>query len=75
MNSVEEFVGLIRDELGLPLTVEDASRSLDELPGWDSVHLLWLLPTLERTTGRRIALPEVLAAANLREVYDLAVAA
>jgi len=40
MNSIGDFVILVRDELGLPVTVEDAARSLHEIPGWDSMHLL-----------------------------------
>lgn len=47
MNTIEDFLQLIRDRLGLPVTEADASRSLDEIPGWDSVHLLWLLTSME----------------------------
>jgi acyl carrier protein len=73
MDSIEEFVALVRDELGLPLTASDAGRSFDELPGWDSIHLLTLATALERTTGRRLSLPDVLQTSSLESLYTLAV--
>ncbi|HEX2312225.1 MAG TPA: acyl carrier protein [Thermomonospora sp.] len=74
MNTVEDFVALVRDELGLPVTVETIGLGFDQLDGWDSVHLLALLTALERETGRRISLPDVLEAPSLEHVYGLAVA-
>lgn len=73
MNSLDEFVAIVRDEIGLAVTADDVGRSLDELPGWDSVHLLTLLLAMERSTGRRISMPDVLQAENLRQLYTLAV--
>jgi acyl carrier protein len=73
--NIDDFVALVRDELGLPVTAADAGRSFDELPGWDSVHLLWLLTTLERETGRQLSLPDVLEAGSLAQIHALAVAA
>ncbi len=61
--------------MGLSVTVEDADRSLDELKGWDSVYLLWLLTLLERRTGRSVALADVLDAGSLEQIYRVAVAA
>lgn len=75
MNTIDDFVNIIRDELGLELTTEDIGRSFDEVPGWDSVHLLTLLTVLERTTGRQISMPDVLAASSLERIYSLAVGA
>jgi acyl carrier protein len=69
MNSIDEFVAVVRDELGLAVTVADAERSFDEIPDWDSVHLLWLLTVVERRTGRSVSLPDVLEARNLEDVY------
>ncbi|WP_328917006.1 MULTISPECIES: phosphopantetheine-binding protein [unclassified Streptomyces] len=74
MNSIDEFATLVRDELGLAVTAEELGTSFDDLPGWDSLHLLWLLTVLERTTGRRVPLSDVLEAASLQGVYELAVA-
>lgn len=73
MNSVDELVTLVRDELGLPIGPEDATRSLDELPGWDSLHLLWLITSLEKRTGHAVSIPDVLEAGSLEAVYRLAV--
>ena len=73
MNSIEDFVTLIRDETGLALTVDDARRSLDDVPGWDSVHLLTLLVALEKSTGRRISVPAVLEADTLAGIFAVAV--
>lgn len=71
MNSTEEFVALLREDLALPVTAADLESGFDELPGWDSVHLLALLTAVERRTGRMISLPDLLAAGSLREVYAL----
>ena len=72
MNTIDEFLQLVRDGLGLPVTAEDAERGLDEIPGWDSVHLLWLLTSLEKRTGRSISMPEVLEASSLGQIYAVA---
>jgi len=73
VNSIDEFVGLVRDELGLPVTVEDAGREFNELPGWDSMHLLWLVAILEQQIGRSISVIDVLDAPNLEYIFDLTV--
>ncbi|MFG1918448.1 acyl carrier protein [Micromonospora sp. NPDC048898] len=73
MESIDELVALVRDELGLPVTVADADRHLDDVTGWDSVHLLWLAATLERRTGRSVPLPAVLEAESLGEIFRVAV--
>ncbi|MFJ9697876.1 acyl carrier protein [Kitasatospora sp. NPDC101183] len=72
MNSVDDLITLIQDELGLPIDTGDAESSFDDVPGWDSVHLLWLLTALERETGRSVPLAALLEAPSLRAVYDLA---
>ena len=74
MNSISDFAALVRDELGLPVTVQNVGLGFDELPGWDSVHLLTLLAVLERASGRRISLADVLEAPSLECIYALAVA-
>jgi hypothetical protein len=63
MNDIHDFVALLRDGLGLELSDADVYLSLDDVAGWDSVHLLWLLTTMEETTGR------------LRDIYGLYTAA
>lgn len=73
MNGIEEFTAFVRNELGMTLTSEDLSRSFDHLPGWDSLHLLWLLTAIERDFGRSLPFERVLNASNLGEIYDLAV--
>jgi acyl carrier protein len=74
MRTFDDFVGLVRDELGLAITAEQATGSLDGVPGWDSMHLLTVLVLLERQTGRPISVPAVLEAGSLRDIYDLVVA-
>ncbi|MEV4847809.1 phosphopantetheine-binding protein [Micromonospora matsumotoense] len=73
LRTVEDFVALIRDELGLPVAVADLDNSLDVVAGWDSVHLLTLCTALERATGRQVSLPDVLAADSLAGIYAAAV--
>ena len=58
----------------LPPTASIRSLPLESVPGWDSIHLLSLLTILERETGRQIALPAVLQATNLDEIYRAVVA-
>lgn len=71
MKDLDDFVALVRDELGLPVTREDTERSLDALDGWDSVYLLRLLTLLEQETGRSVSLPDVLEAPTLGHIYKL----
>ncbi|MFG3056883.1 phosphopantetheine-binding protein [Kitasatospora sp. NPDC048239] len=74
MNSVDDLITLLQDELGLPLTAADADAAFDDVPGWDSVHLLWLLTALERETGRSLPLAAILEAPSLRAVFELTAA-
>ena len=71
MLSFDDFIALVRDELGLPVTESDADRHFDDLTGWDSVHLLTLATLLERRTRSRLYLPDVLAVDNLHALYTL----
>ncbi|MET8780120.1 acyl carrier protein [Nocardia sp. NPDC004654] len=73
MSSIEDFVELVNMEAGLSFRVIDADVHFDHLEGWDSLHLLAVLTALERQTGRRISMPDVLTAQNLRDVYKLVI--
>jgi hypothetical protein len=68
----EEFSGMIRDEVGLPVTPGDLDRGFDELPGWDSVHLLAIAASIESHAQTPVTLPDLLEAGNLRSIYELA---
>ncbi|MBT2505640.1 acyl carrier protein [Streptomyces sp. ISL-98] len=72
MNDLEDFIALVRDELGVPVAVEDAGRALHDLPGWDSLHLLRLVTVLEARTGRSINVIDLLEAPSLEFIYGLA---
>lgn len=71
MNSLDDLVAILRDEIGIPVTVDDARRDLAELPGWDSIHLLRLLTILQETTGTEISLAEVLEASSLEHLHKI----
>jgi acyl carrier protein len=73
VTDVDDFIRLLHSELGLELTADDLDSGFDQVPGWDSVHLLTLLVALERETGQRISLPDVLEAPNLAHIYQVAV--
>lgn len=75
LDSIEDFVALLRDHVGLQISVQDVPKSLDEIPGWDSLHLLWIMTAVHRRTGRSVPIPELLEAGTLEDVYRLAVAA
>ena len=72
MSPSDDFIELVRRETGLPLTEGDAGLDLDQVPGWDSVYLLSLVVALERSTGRRLSMPDVLEARSLRDICALA---
>ena len=74
MDGFEDFVALVQDEIGLPVTVELARDTLDRIPGWDSVRLLWLITAMERVTGRQVSLPDALMATSLEDIYLLGAA-
>jgi acyl carrier protein len=73
METLADFVAILRDDLGLSITMGDVGSDLDRIAGWDSAHLLHLMSALERETGRPVALPDLLAASSLAEMYALAV--
>jgi acyl carrier protein len=75
VETVIEFVTLLHDEVGLSVSAEDLNAQLDDVAGWDSVLLLYLLTALERRTGRRLPAAEMFEAATLNDIYDLAVRA
>ncbi|GAA3566832.1 hypothetical protein GCM10022419_054390 [Nonomuraea rosea] len=73
MTTIDDFIALVQDEIGIPVTVADAERGFDELDHWDSVHLLALLIALERATGQRVSMPDVMEATSLQDIFELAV--
>jgi hypothetical protein len=73
--TTDDFVAMLRDELGMPISAGDLHRQLDDVPGWDSMHLVWLIAEMELRTGRRVSLPNVLEAPDLAGVHALYVAA
>jgi acyl carrier protein len=75
VNTIDEFLAILRDELGLQVSTQHVSLKLDVVTGWDSVYLLSLLTILERRTGHSVQLAEMLEAATLEEMYAVAVAA
>ena len=72
MNTFEDFLALVRDELGLPVSAADADRDLTDVLGWDSMHLLSLVTVLERHTGRSVSVIDLLEARNLLSIYAVA---
>lgn len=74
MNGTDDFVALLRDELGMAVTREDLGKHLDQVADWDSARLVELLTVLERGTGHSISLPDLLTASSLAEIYELTMA-
>ncbi|WP_031075126.1 phosphopantetheine-binding protein [Streptomyces sp. NRRL WC-3742] len=71
-DGLAELIAVAATELGLPLGPEDAEADFDDLPGWDSLHLLSLLTALEGLSGRRLSLPDLLGARTLAEIHRIA---
>jgi acyl carrier protein len=72
VTTIDDFIALLRDEMGLAITEQEVGLSLDEVAGWDSVQLLSLLTLLEWRTGRSVAIADVIEAQSLRDIYALA---
>ena len=70
MIALNEFLGLVNDELGIDADSGDLDRPLDQLPGWDSVLLLKLITVLETATATPQSLPALLHSANLRQLQQ-----
>lgn len=74
MITIDDFIRIIRDELGLPLADADLESDLDQVVSWDSMHMLRLVMSLERETGRRVPVGRLLEERSLRGIYERAVA-
>jgi acyl carrier protein len=74
VKTIDDFVTLLREEIGLTVNADDVESELDQVPGWDSIHLLALTMVLEKRTGRAIAMPDLLEAPTLGHIYRLAAA-
>lgn len=72
MHTIDDFVRLVRDELGMPLEEYQISADLDQLPEWDSLYLLKLVTALEQAAGRSLPVGRLLEARSLGEIYRLA---
>jgi acyl carrier protein len=71
----EEFCKLLAEELGVHVTPEEMDRPLDDIPEWDSVHLLRLVTVVESLTGRRVPVAGLLEATTFQQMYDVVVRA
>ncbi|MGW0560036.1 phosphopantetheine-binding protein [Streptomyces sp. NPDC003016] len=71
--TLDDFTRIVRDDIGMPLEPGQVTADFDELPDWDSLHLLKLVTALELATARRVPVGKVLEARSLKEIYDLAV--
>ncbi|MER6098117.1 acyl carrier protein [Streptomyces sp. NPDC001728] len=75
MKNLDDFLTLVESEIGLSLTPATVGAGFDELPGWDSLHLLTLLTAIERETGQRVPMTQVLESTSLHDVFALTAAA
>ena len=72
--TLDDFTRLVSEELDLPVEPGQITADFDEIPDWDSLHLLKLVTALEPAAGRAVPVGKVLEARSLKEIYDLAVA-
>jgi acyl carrier protein len=70
--TTQDFVRLLRDELGLDLEEADLDADFDQLPDWDSLHLLKLVTALEKASGRSVPVGRLLEARTLRAIHEMA---
>jgi acyl carrier protein len=71
----EDFIHLVRDELDLPLSVDDLDADFDHVVSWDSMHMLRLVAAVERETGSRVPVGKLLADRSLSAIYARVAAA
>lgn len=71
--TLDDYVRLVNDEIGMPLEPEQVACDFDELPDWDSLYLLKLVTALELATSRKVPVGRIFEARSLKEIYDLAV--
>jgi len=69
MDSLDDFLELVRDEFGLSVTSADADLSLSRFSDWDSMHVLWLATLVEQRLGRPVSVPGLLGAVSLGGLY------
>lgn len=72
--TLDDYVRLVNDEIGMPLAPEQVGSDFDELPDWDSMYLLKLVTALELATGRKVQVTRILEARSLKDIYEQAVA-
>jgi acyl carrier protein len=72
--SLDDFILLVRDEIGLDIEPGQVAVDFDELPDWDSLYLLKLVTALELATGRKVPVGKVLEARSLGAIHDVVVA-
>jgi acyl carrier protein len=65
-----EFIGIVRDELDLPLQSQDLESDFDQIVSWDSMHLLRLITALEAETGTRLKIGQLMADRSLSAIYQ-----
>lgn len=73
VDTLDGFLALLKDELGLEATPDEAGRSLADLPRWDSLYLLRVVALMEDETGRRLSLAPLLQARTLAEIHAVVV--
>ncbi|MDJ0744617.1 MAG: acyl carrier protein [Xenococcaceae cyanobacterium MO_167.B27] len=71
MNSITDLIDLMQEVLELPITEQDINIHFDCLDGWDSLHILRLITSIEAETGQKIAVASILQARNIQEIYQL----
>lgn len=73
ITSVEDFLTLLEDELGVRVDPGEVDRPLEDFAEWDSVHLLRLVTVVENVTGRRVRVADLLEATTFRQIHKAAV--
>ncbi|MFH8979004.1 acyl carrier protein [Streptomyces sp. NPDC017890] len=66
----EEFIHLVRDELDLPLGVDDLDTDFDRVVSWDSMHMVRLVAAVEQQTGSRVPVGRLLADRSMSAIYE-----
>ncbi|MCJ1681143.1 acyl carrier protein [Streptomyces sp. APSN-46.1] len=70
MISRSAFLEIVRDELQLPLAESELVTEFDQFVHWESLQVLRLVMALERETGTRLPVSELITEQSLEGIYQ-----
>jgi acyl carrier protein len=67
----ERFIGIVRDELRLPLADRALETNFDQTVNWRSLQVVRLFAAMRDATGLRVPIERLLAERTIAGIYSL----